>query len=204
MVSGFFEGLNCRLRRSGLMSNLPNSDETQGRQPLALYWLDVLLTWISLTFGGAALVFMTGFSVWNVLIMRKALNSPIIGAEDLLILTLVVIVALSVPLGARTGAHIEIEVLESRMSAGFAKYSMILVKMLGAALLVVMSWRLWHAGQNAERFGETTQQLLISFEPFYYLLAISLAIYALVLALDVWQLLRSDKVVLLKIGGEPL
>ena len=89
------------------------------------------------------------------------------------------------------------------MSARFAKWSMILVKLLGAALLVVMAWRLWHSGQSAVRFGETTQQLLISFEPFYYLLAISAAFYALVLALDVWQLVRADKVVPLKIGGEP-
>lgn len=147
---------------------------------------------------------MTGFSVWNVLIMRKALNSPIVGAEDLLILALVVIVALSVSLGARTGAHIEIEVLKPHMSAGFAKWSMIFVKSLGAALLFVMAWRLWHSGQSAVRFGETTQQLLISFEPFYYLLAISAALYASVLALDIWQLLRFGKVVSLKVGGESL
>lgn len=185
------------------MSNEPNNDMHPGPVLPALRWLDALLTGISLIFGGAALVFMTGFSAWNVLIMRKALNSPIVGAEDLLVLALVVIVALSVPLGARTGAHIEIEVLESRMSAGFAKWSMILVKVLGAALLVVMAWRLWHAGQSAVRFGETTQQLLISFEPFYYMLAISTAIYAVVLTLDVWQLLRSGEVVPLKIGDEP-
>ena len=184
------------------MSNEPNSDKPPGPLPPLLRFLDALLTWISLIFGGAALVFMTGFSAWNVLIMRKALNNPIVGAEDLLVLTLVVIVALSVPLGARTGAHIEIEVLESRMSAGFAKWSMILVKVLGTALLVVMAWRLWHAGQSAVRFGETTQQLLISFEPFYYMLALSTAVYAVVLVLDVWQLLRSGKVVPLKIGGD--
>ncbi|MDE0111176.1 MAG: TRAP transporter small permease [Albidovulum sp.] len=186
------------------MPNEPNSDKTQGSPPLFLYWLDSLLTWISLIFGGSVLVFMTGFSVWNVLIMRKALNSPIVGAEDLLILALVVIVALSVSLGARTGAHIEIEVLKPHMSAGFAKWSMIFVKSLGAALLFVMAWRLWHSGQSAVRFGETTQQLLISFEPFYYLLAISAALYASVLALDIWQLLRFGKVVSLKVGGESL
>lgn len=166
--------------------------------------LDRVLTWVSLICGGATLVFMTVFSVWNVLIMRKALNSPIVGAEDWLILSLVVIVALSAALGARTGAHIEIEVLESRMSAAFAKWSMICVKTLGFMLLSIMSWRLWHAGGSAERFGETTQQLLISFEPFYYLLALSAAFYALVLLLDIWQILRNDKVVLLKIGGESL
>lgn len=172
--------------------------------PAPIKLLDSVLTWIALICGGATLVFMTGYSVWNVLIMRKALNAPIAGAEDLLILSLVVIVALSVPLGARTGAHIEIEVLESSMSAGFAKWSMILMKLLGCGLLGVMSWRLWHAGQSAVRFGETTQQLLISYEPFYYLLAFSIAVYAFVLILDIWQILRSDKVVPLKIGGDAL
>jgi len=137
---------------------------------------------------------MTGFTVWNVLIMRKAMNAPITGAEDLLILVLVVIVGLSIPLGARTGAHIEIEVAESFMSARFAKYSMIFVKLLGFALLCTMSWRLWHAGQTAVKFGETTQQLLISYEPFYYLLAVAAAIYALVLVLDIWQILRGGEV----------
>lgn len=167
-------------------------------------YLDKVLTWISLICGGGTLVFMTGFSVWNVLVMRKALNAPITGAEDLLILSLVVIVALSIPLGARTGAHIEIEVLESRMSAGFARWSMIVVKIMGAVLLAVMAWQLWHAGQSAARFGETTQQLLISFGPFYALLSVSVAIYAVVVVLDIWQLLRGEKIVLLDIGGEPL
>lgn len=174
------------------------SDKTD--LPRLIQLIDTALTWVALICGGATLVFMTGFSVWNVLIMRKALNSPILGAEDLLILSLVVIVALSIPLGARTGAHIEIEVLESRMSARFAKWSMIVMKLLGVALLAIMSWRLWHSGGTADKFGETTQQLLISFQPFYYLLAASAAIYAVVLVLDIWQLLRSDKVVSLRIG----
>lgn len=172
--------------------------------PGALGLFDRVLRWVSLILGGATLVFMTGFSVWNVLIMRKALNNPIVGAEDLLILSLVVIVALAIPFGARTGAHIEIEVLESHMSPGFAKWSMIAVKVLGVALLAIMSWRLWRAGQSAERFGETTQQLLISFEPFYYLLSIAMAIYAAVIVSDIVQILRNNKVPLLKIGGDPL
>ena len=156
--------------------------------------LDQFLKWTALICGGATLTFMTGFSVWNVLIMRKALNAPITGAEDLLLLALVTIVALSIPLGARTGAHIEIEILESRMSVLFAKWSMIFIKTLGASMLGFMGWRLWHAGGTASKFGETTQQLLISFEPFYYLLSVSILIYALVLVLDIWQILQSQKV----------
>ncbi|MEM1372755.1 MAG: TRAP transporter small permease [Pseudomonadota bacterium] len=173
-------------------------------KPRVIGALDSVLTWVSLILGGATLIFMTGFTVWNVLIMRKALNSPIVGAEDLLILALVVIVALSIPLGSRTGAHIEIEVLESSMSAAFAKWSLIVMKGLGAILLAIMAWRLWHAGGTAEKFGETTQQLLISFGPFYYLLSISIVIYTVVICLDIWQLLRSGEVVKLKLSGEEL
>jgi TRAP-type C4-dicarboxylate transport system permease small subunit len=179
------------------MSNAQNTSGLIG-------YLDRLLTWVSLICGGATLIFMTGFSVWNVLIMRKALNAPIVGAEDILILSLVVIVALSIPLGARTGAHIEIEVLEASMSASFAKWSMIVMKIGGVVLLSIMTKQLWHAGGSAVKFGETTQQLLISYEPFYYLLAVSMAIYVVVLVLDIWQLVKSDKVVTLKVDGEPL
>ena len=180
--------------------NSPISEMLEAPSFISL--LDRGLLWVSLVLGGITLMFMMIFSVWNVLVMRKAFNAPIAGAEDLLILSLVVIVALSIPLGARTGAHIEIEVLESSMSARFAKWSMILVKLLGTALLVFMSWRLWHAGGSASRFGETTQQLLISFGPFYYLLSLSIALYALVLVLDIWQLLRSDSVVTLNFDGD--
>lgn len=172
--------------------------------PKLISRIDRLLTWITLLFGGTALAFMTVYCAVNAAVMRKVLNSPIIGAEDILIVTLVVIVALSIPLGARTGAHIEIDFLEPRMSPRFAKWSMIAVKCLGFALLAIMAWRLWHAGGSAEKFGETTQLLLIPFGPFYYLLAASIGFYSIVLVLDILQLLRSGQVVKLKISGESL
>jgi len=179
-----------------------DSTERQAQDQLALIqWIDRILIWISLIFGGVALAFMTVFSVVNVLVMRKALNSPIQGAEDLLALSLVCIVALSVPFGARSGAHIEIEVLESRMSRAFSTWSLVLMKLLGIALLAVMAWRLWESGTKAVKFGETTQQLLISFEPFYYLLAIAVGIYSLVLVLDIWQIMRHGSVRTIDVGG---
>ena len=194
-----------RLRKGLRGATHTMSDATKAQnKPGLIALLDHALTWIALVAGGLTLIFMTGFSVWNVLVMRKALNAPITGAEDLLILALVVIVGLSIPLGARSGAHIEIEVLESRMSAWFAKWSMIVVKLMGMGLLAVMSWRLWHAGGTASKFGETTQQLLITYEPFYYLLSISVAIYVVVLALDIWQLLTKGTIIRLHVGSDPL
>lgn len=150
--------------------------------------VDQFLSWVALIGGGLTLVFMVLLSVTNVLIMRKALNNPIYGAEDLLVLGLVAVVAFSIPFGARTGAHIEIEILETRMSKAFARFSMIGMKILGLFILGILSWRLWDAGSKAAKFGESSQNLLISFGPFYYLLAVWVAIYCLVLLLEIWQL----------------
>ena len=69
------------------------------------------LIWIALVCGGALL------SVWDVLVVRKALNSPTVWAERVMTLPLLAIVASAVPLGARSDAHIGIEALGSRMLA---------------------------------------------------------------------------------------
>jgi len=166
--------------------------------PAPLRLLDTTLKWVSLVLGGLTLGFMTLFSAWNVLVMRKAFNSPFSGAEDLLVLALVAIVALSIPYGARTGAHIEIELLESRMSRPFSKWSLAIIKIFCALLLCIAARQLWHAGQSAVKFGETTQQLLISYEPFYYMLAVSTMLYSIVLFTDIWQLLRTGHVQTMK------
>ena len=151
--------------------------------------LDRVLQWIVLALGGAVLIFMTCFSVFNVLIMRKALNDPIRGAEDLLILSLVAIVALAVPYGARTGSHVEIEAATRFMSPRFGKLSLLAMKVLAFGILTILSWRLYDAGTKASRFGESSQTMLISFEPFYYLLCLGVAVYALVVLTDIGQIL---------------
>lgn len=164
--------------------------------------MDRALTWVAVLIGGAMLAFMTIFGTLNVLVMRKALNAPIRGAEDLMILSLVILVAIAIPFGGRVGAHIEIEIMESRMSAWFAQWSLFVVRLICGAMMLLMAWELVIAGQNATKFGETTQQLLISYEPFYYLLAVCVAVYALICASDALQLARTGKIAQIPLGDE--
>lgn len=156
--------------------------------------LDRILKFFAIVVGGSILLGMTLLSFVNVIIMRKALNNPIFGAEDVLVLGLVMIVAISIPYGARSGAHIEIELLESRMSPKFDKSSRLLMNVLGVAILALLSWRLWHAGASAARFGETSQQLLVPFGPFYYILSVFVGLYVAVLILESWQLTKHNRV----------
>lgn len=165
-------------------------------------WLDRPLTFAAFLAGGAILTFMTLFGTINVLVMRKLLNAPIRGAEDLLILSLVILVAIAIPFGGRCGAHIEIEILESRMSPGFARWSAFALRLLAGALMLLMAWELIAAGQKATKFGETTQQLLISYEPFYYLLSACVALYVLVLLSDAVQLATRGSITQIHLGED--
>lgn len=169
--------------------------------PIWMRFLDQFLIWLALIVGGSVLAFMTIFNTFNVIVMRKAMNAPVSGAEDLLVLSLVALVAIAIPFGGRVGAHIEIEILESIMSAGFSRWSMFSLRLLAGALMLTMFWELIAAGQKATKFGETTQQLLISYEPFYYLLAGCMLLYVLVLIADAIQLVTNGKIKQIRLGG---
>lgn len=173
-----------------------------GTLPKPIQLMDRYLTWMALLTGGALLAFMVFLGTFNVLVMRKVLNNPIQGAEDLLILSLVLLVAIAIPFGGRVGAHIEIEILESRMSPGFAKWSLFVVRVCSAALMLLMSYELMKAGGKAVKFGETTQQLIISYEPFYYALSLCVAIYVVILGTDAWQLWRTGEIKQIPLGDD--
>ncbi|WP_417281031.1 TRAP transporter small permease [Celeribacter sp.] len=160
------------------------------------------LTRIALATGGTVLTVMTLLCVVNVLIMRKLLAAPIVGAEDALILFLVTFVALSIPFGARTGAHIEIEVVSEMLPRRLALGLHIVARFGGGAFLGLMSWQLAEAGSHAARFGEVTQQLEISYEPFYYLLAVCFGLFAANQIADAWQMIRTGQAAILSLEGE--
>ena len=155
-------------------------------------WLRLLDLWVErLTFlvGGIGLAVMVLLTSWNVIVMRKALNDPIVGAEDILILNLAILVAVAIPYGGRSGAHIEIEIFETWMSKAFARWSLVAMKLLAIPLVAILAWRLFKSGASARDFGEATQQLLISYEPFYYAMGAMIALYAAILIADLILLL---------------
>ncbi|WP_417281003.1 TRAP transporter small permease [Celeribacter sp.] len=154
---------------------------------------DRWMTRVALTTGGAVLTVMTLLCVVNVLIMRKLLAAPIVGAEDALILFLVTFVALSIPFGARSGAHIEIEIVSEMLPRRLALGMQIAARLFGSAFLWLMAWQLAKAGSHAARFGEVTQQLEISYEPFYYLLAVCFGLFAAIQFADACQMIRTGQ-----------
>ncbi|MEH6576869.1 MAG: TRAP transporter small permease [Amphritea sp.] len=142
--------------------------------------LDGIIKWFTLIGGGLSLLFLMGLTVLDV-IMRYIFNDPIFGAQDLLKLTLLLIVAFSTAFGGRSGAHIEIEIFEHKMNRHFARWSLLAVRLASFVLVGVLVWRLIENGQMSSMYGEASQLLLISYENFYYILAAGMALYAIVL-----------------------
>ncbi|MEC7761575.1 MAG: TRAP transporter small permease [Pseudomonadota bacterium] len=165
-------------------------------------FFDRWFTRIALVTGGAVLTMLTLLCVINVLIMRKLLAAPIVGAEDILILFLVTFVAISIPFGARSGAHIEIEIVSEMLPKRLALGLQIVARICGGVFLALMAWQLAQAGNHAARFGEVTQQLEISYQPFYYLLAVCFALFAAIQLADAWQMKRHGQATVLALESE--
>ncbi len=162
-----------------------------------LKWLDRAAGLLA-ALGALTVVFLTGAIVVQVF-WRYVLNAPIFGAEDLVRMGLVVVVAGSVSYGARRGAHVHVDVLRSLGGGRLIPYTDVLVKLGGAGIVGLMAYALWDEGRCGFRCGDFTDNLNIIHTPFYNTLAAGMAVYALILAVElavsVTALVRPD-------GGE--
>jgi len=134
--------------------------------------------------GGLMLVGLMGLTVVDV-VLRYLFHSPVFGARDAAKLMLLTLVAFSVAYSARTGGQISIEVFSARMGPRVLRWTELFVRLVATAMLLVLTWRLWHSGQNAGKFGEASLTLQISFQPFYFILAVGMFLYALVLIAEI-------------------
>ena len=57
----------------------------------------------------------------------------------------------------------------------------------------LLVWRLWLNGLNAALFGEASMALGIPFRPFYWILALGMLLYALVLVVEIPVLLSGGR-----------
>jgi len=146
--------------------------------------LDRTVRAVALWGGGLMLVGLMGLTVVDV-VLRYLFNSPVFGARDVAKLMLLILVAFSVAYSARTGGQISIEVFTRMMGPRVLRWTEVFVRFIAAAMLLVLTWRLWYSGQNAGRFGEASLALQIPFKPFYFILAVGMLLYALVLIAEI-------------------
>ncbi len=133
--------------------------------------------------GGAALVFLMALTVADAL-MRSLLNRPILGGGDLVQVTLVVVVAASIPLSIAAGRAIAIDALVALLPEGARRVLLRATSAVSALALGYLAWRCHLNAGEAATFGETTMLLQIPFGPFYRALSIAFGLAAFLFVVE--------------------
>jgi TRAP-type transport system small permease protein len=154
-----------------------------------LVFIDRCIHPITLYAGGIALIGLAVVIVTAV-IFRYVFNSPIFGTDDFNQIFLMATVAFSVAYSGRKGGQVIVEILSLVTGPRFTRWTDIFVKLLGTLMMCILIWVLIESGINAAEYGETTRSLEITLQPFFWILAFGMALYAIVLLFELIALLR--------------
>jgi TRAP-type C4-dicarboxylate transport system permease small subunit len=149
--------------------------------------LDRAVRAIALYGGGIVIFALVVLTVIDVT-LRSVFNSPIYGARDFGSIMLLIVVALSVAYSGRTGGQVAVELFVNMAGPRVTRWIDTLMRLIGAVMIGVLAWQLVITGLEATIFGERTTTLLISYEPFFYVLAFGMALYGLVLVVEIIRL----------------
>ena len=163
--------------------------DKKNRVDATLVFIDRCIHPITLYAGGIALIGLAVLIVTAV-IFRYVFNSPIFGTDDFNQIFLMATVAFSVAYSGRKGGQVIVEILSLVTGPRFTRWTDIFVKLLGTLMMCILISVLIESGINAAEYGETTRSLEITLQPFFWILAFGMALYAIVLLFELIALLR--------------
>ncbi|MBP1851458.1 TRAP transporter small permease [Rhizobium halophytocola] len=127
----------------------------------------------------ALLVAMMLITVADV-VGRYLFNSPLPGATELTGLLLSAVIFVGLPAVCFDEEHVTVDLLVDRLPEVLARPRLLLVRLLSAAALAVISWRLFVQGQAMAGYGEQTVSLHLPVAPVAWFCAAMTAIAAAV------------------------
>ncbi len=151
--------------------------------PYALTWAEKQLGRLAGLFaivGGIAIVGLMAITMVGVF-WRYVLNDPIFGIEDVSTMVLTIVVAASVAYGAHHQSHVSVNIITMVAGRRVTRFTDILVRVLGVAMLTLASFALFKKGGCGLPCGDLTNNISIIHTPFYYVLAVAIGSYALLL-----------------------
>ncbi|WP_346897667.1 TRAP transporter small permease [uncultured Roseibium sp.] len=124
-------------------------------------------------------------------IMRYVFGAPILGSNEVIQLASVVLVMLAMPTAARDEIHIRVDVFDEKIGRYGRLLGDFLSRGISIYILSMLTLRSWTKLADAAEFGDATNMLEIPLWPFYGLLVAGAALYALVLLLQLIDILRA-------------
>ena len=98
--------------------------------------------------------------------------------------------AFAVGYSGRSGGQVVVEILGIVSGPTLTRWTDIVVKAAGCAMMAVLVWMLVESGINAAKYGETTLSLELTLQPLFWALAFGMALYGVVLLAETIALIR--------------
>jgi TRAP-type C4-dicarboxylate transport system permease small subunit len=116
---------------------------------------------------------------------RYVLNSPVLGASELVEFMLAILVFGTLPLATMAREHIVIDLVDLALTRRAKQLQQLLIQLASAALLAFVGWRLWVRAAELAGHGDVTQSLQLPLAPLAYLMSVMAWVSAaLLLALN--------------------
>ncbi|WP_241560690.1 TRAP transporter small permease [Paenirhodobacter populi] len=166
---------------------LPETDPSSGKRPEPVP--RTLGRRVLAAVCGTMLMAMMALTVCDV-IGRYVFAHPVTGATELTEMMLVGVIFLGLPAVSLDRDHVAVDILTDRLPGWIQPWRELLVSILSAAILGVISWRIWiYAGQIAS-YGGATNSLRLPVAPLGYLCATAGAVAAVFMAVVALRDLR--------------
>lgn len=156
-----------------LFIRTPEMDPSSGKNPAPLRRNGPRIALAMLC--GTMLLAMMGLTVVDV-IGRYVFSAPLMGATELTQMLLSAVIFLGLPAVCLDNDHVSVDLLSAHFPAFVQPLRSLVVTLISAAVLGVVSWRIWvYAAQKAS-YGEATNSLRLPVAPLGYLCALCCAV----------------------------
>lgn len=142
------------------------------------------LAWI-----GALCLLMMMVLIFGGVLMRYALNQPILGLNEIIQLAAVAVVMSSLPYCTAQGGHVSVDIFDRVLGRWGRLLGDVLSRLVSGYVLSVLCWRAALKALDAFEWGDATNMLGLPIAPFYGILAAGTGLCVLVFAAELVLLL---------------
>jgi len=92
-------------------------------------------------------------------VIGRAFGAPLFGSQDIVTMTLLVVVFGGMALCDRQGGHVAVDLLEHRFPAWLNRAIDIVSAVVGAAIFVMIAWTVWESAKLSQMLNLSTNLL---------------------------------------------
>ena len=134
-----------------------------------------------------AIMLLVSYSVF----CRYVLNQPILGDQELVEISMALVVMLAMPYAAWRGEHIRVDILDAHLGAAGRFCGDVFARSVGAVALGLLVHKATNKMFDAYEYGDVTNMIEIPVWIAYAAVAFGMGLFAFVLIWQlIWQLIR--------------